>query len=380
MGCGYILILIAFPLCLLSCAQHPSQLLASDVQQEAAAASVTVSLIASSTPVRVTEATTTSTLTPTATDNPTATSTPTSTFTASPTVTDTPLPTNTSTHTPTITPTPLPMCQASNKKPYLREGPGAKSEDGGELYDVVVDEKGVKQYLKAGELVQIIEKTTPDDNNVTTWYHVRRADGVVGWVDAWSCEKQNDTAIPTRIAIPPENTATATPTATFTPAPTPTRTPRPTRTPTPRPARIYVDRVAWDAGSVRLNNQRGLTIYIENRGGLPLLLWGHSFTGHNRDFSLGVPRNPDSWEIGGARLNKGEKCYITLVFRPTKREDREAMLYIWSNAANSASSNGAITIYLHGEGLPASTSGIGRITAPLTEPTDGPPGCYELRE
>lgn len=380
-----VLILMALlPLWVLSCSRYPAPLSASEAQRSPLDLTVTVSPIASQTPVQAAEtvATVISTLTSTATDEPTATATPSPTFTPLPSPTDTPLPTSTVTNTPTITPTPIPACRAKSIKPYLREGPRAKSEDGGVLYDIVTDENGVQQHLEEGELVQILEETTPDDNNVTTWYHVLRVDGVTGWVDSWSCVLQNDTIAPTRISIPDENTPTSTPTPTPTLAPTSTPTPTPTRTPIPKPARIHVGLGAWDYGDVELRKARSITIYVQNRGDLPLILLYYTISGNRSDFSLGWRGNADSSDIEGARLRGGQMCYIFLVFGPTERGDRKATLRVWSNALNSTRSDTMTSIELKGKGIANKDrdDGVGMDTSPQRGPAYGPPGCHELRE
>ncbi|MCD1258222.1 C40 family peptidase [Paenibacillus athensensis] len=92
------------------------------------------------------------------------------------------------------------------------------------------------RYLKAGENVQILEKTN------SWWYKIQDASGRTGYVSTnakyiqASGVPSSPTPSPTPTPTPkPTPTPTPTPTPKPTPTPTPTPTPKPTPTPTPTP-------------------------------------------------------------------------------------------------------------------------------------------------
>lgn len=190
---------------------------------------------------------------PTATMSPSSTNTPAAS--ATPTPSDTPVPTDTATPTlvPSPTSQPAPEVRVTIASANLRAGPGTAYASIGTLF--------------AGDTVTVIA-TTPGG----TWYNVRLANGVTGWLARSVTERANDgdfANIPIAATIPAAPTNTPPPTATSTPVPSPTPLPAASFTPTSVPGPLHFSVfIAWSLHPT-VENQAIASVTITAGGGVP---------------------------------------------------------------------------------------------------------------
>lgn len=117
-----------------------------------------------------------------------------------PTATPTPTPTTPPTATATPTPTPVIPQAVTDITVNVRSGPGTN-------------------YPVIGALTPAEPVTVTGQNEAGSWWHIRQADGTLGWVAGSVVETQHTTDLPIVLASPPP-APTATPTAAATPTPT----------------------------------------------------------------------------------------------------------------------------------------------------------------